>query len=83
MNSIFVYCEIEDGQIAEVSQELLTKGRSLATELGCNLEAIAIGHQLEGIEKNIIPYGVDVLYIADDKRLAPYSTLPQDRKSVV
>ena len=76
MNSIFVYCEIEDGQIAEVSQELLTKGRSLATELGCNLEAIAIGHQLEGIEKNIIPYGVDVLYIADDKRLAPYSTLP-------
>ncbi|MBW8330668.1 MAG: electron transfer flavoprotein subunit alpha/FixB family protein [Prolixibacteraceae bacterium] len=76
MNSIFVYCEIEDGQIAEVSQELLTKGRSLATELNCNLEAIAIGHQLEGIEKNIIPYGVDVLYIADDKRLAPYSTLP-------
>lgn len=76
MNSIFVYCEIEDGQIAEVSQELLTKGRSLATELDCNLEAIAIGHQLEGIEKNIIPYGVDVLYIADDKRLAPYATLP-------
>jgi electron transfer flavoprotein alpha subunit len=76
MNSIFVYCEIEDGQIAEVSQELLTKGRSLAAELNCNLEAIAIGHQLEGIEKNIIPYGVDVLYIADDKRLAPYSTLP-------
>lgn len=76
MNSIFVYCEIEDGQIAEVSQELLTKGRSLATELNCNLEAIAIGHQLEGIEKNIIPYGVDVLYIADDKRLAPYATLP-------
>lgn len=76
MNSIFVYCEIEDGKIAEVSQELLTKGRSLATELDCNLEAIAIGHQLEGIEKNIIPYGVDVLYIADDKRLAPYATLP-------
>jgi electron transfer flavoprotein alpha subunit len=76
MNSIFVYCEIEDGHIAEVSQELLTKGRSLATELNCNLEAIAIGHQLEGIEKHIIPYGVDVLYIADDKRLVPYATLP-------
>lgn len=76
MNSVFVYCEIEDGQIAEVSQELLTKGRSLANELNCNLEAIAIGHQLAGIEKNIFPYGVDVLYIADDKRLAPYTTLP-------
>jgi electron transfer flavoprotein alpha subunit len=76
MNSVFVYCEIEDGQIAEVSQELLTKGRSLANELDCKLEAIAIGHQLDGIEKDIFPYGVDVLYIADDKRLSPYVTLP-------
>ncbi|MDX9882369.1 MAG: electron transfer flavoprotein subunit alpha/FixB family protein [Prolixibacteraceae bacterium] len=76
MNSVFVYCEIEDGQVAEVSQELLTKGRSLANELKCNLEAIAIGSQLDGIEKNIFPYGADVLYVADDARLSPYSTLP-------
>jgi len=76
MNSVFVYCEIEDSQVAEVSMELLTKGRALATELKCKLEAIAIGHQLDGIEKDIFPYGVDVLHIADDKRLAPYTTLP-------
>jgi electron transfer flavoprotein alpha subunit len=76
MNSVFVYCEIEDGQVAEVSMELLTKGRALATELKCNLEAIAIGYKLDGIEKDIFPYGVDVLYTADDKRLAPYCTLP-------
>lgn len=76
MNSVFVYCEIEDSQVAEVSQELLTKGRTLANELNCKLEAIAIGHKLEGIEKQIIPYGVDKLYIADDKRLYPYQTLP-------
>lgn len=76
MNSVFVYCEIEEGQVAEVSQELLTKGRTLATELKCNLEAIAIGHNLQGIEKQVFPYGVDVLYVADDKRLFPYSTLP-------
>ena len=76
MNSVFVYCEIEDGQVAEVSMELLTKGRALATELKCNLEAIAIGYKLDGIEKDIFPFGVDVLHIADDKRLAPYTTLP-------
>ncbi|WP_234406788.1 hypothetical protein [Prolixibacter bellariivorans] len=28
MNNVFVYCEVEDGVVAEVSQELLTKGRS-------------------------------------------------------
>lgn len=78
MNSVFVYIEIEDSQVAEVSMELLTKGRALATELKCKLEAIAIGHKLDGIEKDIFPYGVDVLHIADDKRLAPYSTLPHN-----
>ncbi len=76
MNNLFVYCEIEDGQVAEVSQELLTKGRTLANELNCKLEAIAVGHQLDDIAKQIIPYGVDALYIADDKRLSPYQTLP-------
>ncbi|MCG6185817.1 electron transfer flavoprotein subunit alpha/FixB family protein [Maribellus maritimus] len=76
MNNVFVYCEIEDGQVAEVSQELLTKGRTLANELKCKLEAIAIGHQLEGIADQIIPYGADTLYLADDKRLYPYQTLP-------
>jgi electron transfer flavoprotein alpha subunit len=76
MNSVFVYIETEDGQTAEVSLELLTKGRSLATELKCKLEAVAIGYKLDGIEKEIFPYGVDVLHIADDKRLVPYTTLP-------
>ncbi len=76
MDSVFVYCEIEDGQVAEVSQELLTKGKTLAKELKCKLEAIAIGNKLDGIEKDIFPYGVDVLYVADDARLSHYSTLP-------
>lgn len=76
MSSVFVYCEIEDSQVAEVSLELLTKGRALATELKCKLEAVAIGYKLDGIEKQIFPYGVDVLHIADDKRLVPYTTMP-------
>lgn len=76
MNSVFVYCELEDSQVAEVSLELLTKGRALATELKCKLEAVAVGYKLDGIEKEIFPYGVDVLHIADDKRLSPYTTLP-------
>ena len=31
-NNLIVYCEIEDGKIADVSLELLTKGRTLATK---------------------------------------------------
>ncbi len=33
MNNVFVYCEIDQGKIAEVSLELLTKGRALADEV--------------------------------------------------
>lgn len=76
MNNLFVYCEIEDGIVADVSLELLTKGRSLANELQCRLEAIVIGSYLHDIEKQVLPYGVDILHVFDDKRLYPYTSLP-------
>lgn len=76
MNNIFVYLEIEDGIVAEVSLELLTKGRTLADKLGCKLEALAIGYNLDGVAAQVFPYGVDRLTIADDKRLKYYTTLP-------
>lgn len=62
--------------MADVSLELLTKGRVLADTLGCKLEAIAIGSSLGGIEKELARYGADTVYTADDKSLAPYRTLP-------
>ena len=34
MNNVFVYCEVEGTTVAEVSQELLTKGRKLANQQG-------------------------------------------------
>ena len=76
MNNLFVYCEIEDGIIADVSLELLTKGRSLANQLNCKLEALVIGSNLQGVEKQIFPYGADTVYLVDDKRLYPYTSLP-------
>lgn len=76
MNNIFVYCEIEDGHIIDVSLELLTKGRKLANELKCQLEAIVIGSKLDEIGKQVFPFGVDVLHLADENRLYPYTTLP-------
>ncbi len=62
--------------MADVSLELLTKGRQLAKELGVKLEALVIGNNLEGIEEQIFPYGADVVYKVDDERLYPYRTNP-------
>ena len=75
-NNLIVYCEIEDGHIADVSLELLTKGRELANKLGVKLEAVVIGDNLDGVENQIAPYGADVVYKVSDKRLYPYTSNP-------
>ncbi len=76
MNNIFVYIELEDGAIADVSLELLTKGRELADRLGVKLEAVAMGVGLTGIEKELAKYGADTVWVADDEVFAPFRTLP-------
>ncbi len=76
MNNVFVYIEIEQGKIADVSLELLTKGRELASELGVKLEAVVLSEALAGVEAQLAPYGVDTVWVADDAIFAPYRTLP-------
>ncbi len=77
MDNVFVYCETEGAQVAEVSQELLTKGRKLADELGVELHAIAAGDGLKGkVEAQILPYGVDKLFVFDAPVLSPYTSAP-------
>jgi electron transfer flavoprotein alpha subunit len=75
-HNLIVYCEYEDGKVADVSLELLTKGRQLATQLGIKLEAVVAGDNLKDIENQVFPYGVDTLYKFEDKRLYPYTSLP-------
>ena len=77
MNNVFVYCEIEGTQVQEVSQELLTKGRKLANELNVELHAIVAGTGIKGkVEDQILPYGVDKLFVFDGKDLFPYTSAP-------
>ena len=75
--NVFVYCEItEEGTFADVSLELLSKGRKLANELKVKLEAIVIGNKVVEPEKQLFPYGVDVIHLAENEKLFPYTTLP-------
>lgn len=77
MNNVFVYCEIEGTAVAEVSQELLTKGRKLASQLGVELHAIVAGTGIKGqVEDQILPYGVDKLFVFDADGLFPYTSAP-------
>ncbi|MDR1671529.1 MAG: electron transfer flavoprotein subunit alpha/FixB family protein [Alistipes sp.] len=76
MNNLFVYIETEGGKVADVSLELLTKGRELATELGVKLEAVVIGDKVAGLAPELGKYGADTVWVAEGAELAPYRTLP-------
>ena len=76
MNNLFVYIETEGGRIADVSLELMTKGRELAATLGVKTEAVVIGHRTEGIEEELARYGAETVWVADDEHFAPFRTLP-------
>jgi electron transfer flavoprotein alpha subunit len=77
MNNVFVYIETEGTQVAEVSQELLTKGRKLADQLGVELHAVVAGTGIKGkVEDQILPYGVDKLFAFDGEGLFPYTSEP-------
>jgi len=75
--NIFVYCEItEEKQVAEVSLELLSKGRKLAERLGVKLEAMVFTDKAGAALDRINDFGVDVIHLAENKELFPYRTLP-------
>ena len=77
MNNVFVYCEVEGTTVQEVSQELLTKGRKLANKLGVELHAVVAGTGIKGkVEDQILPYGVDKLFVFDAPGLFPYTSAP-------
>ena len=77
MNNILVFCEVtEEQHIAEVSLELCSKARKLADRLNSRLDAIVIGNEIENIEGQLYPYGVDSIFYLSDSRLSFYQTLP-------
>lgn len=76
MKSIFVYCEqTEDYRIADVSLELLSKGKKLADELGTSLEAVVLGVNLGKALEQLRSFGISVIHCADNEKLYPYRTL--------
>jgi Electron transfer flavoprotein, alpha subunit len=76
MNNIIVFCETDNGKLCDVSLELLTKARSLAQTLKCDLEALLIGYNVENLSGELYKYGVKKIHLADDSQLEFFRTLP-------
>jgi electron transfer flavoprotein alpha subunit len=86
---VWVFAEVDGGKVADVSLELLGKGRELAATLGVRVGAMLLGHGARSLAGKLFEQGADIVYSAEHEALAEYTTLPyasvitrliQDRK---
>jgi len=73
-SGLWVFVEQRDGTPAQVSLELLGKGRDLAEKLEVDVTAILIGHNVSEMAEELIFYGADRVIIADDPIAKDYRT---------
>jgi len=71
---VWVFCETIDGRLRSVALELVTKGRELANDLGENVVAVIIGHEIEEHVQTLIHHGADKVLVIDGKIFADYTT---------
>lgn len=71
---VWVFVEQYKGKPARVSFELLGKGRELADKLEVPLTALVLGSGVEALAKDAIASGADRALLADDPKLAEYTT---------
>ena len=76
IGNVWVFIEQEAGKIADVSLELVCKGRELAAQLGVKTEAVLLGDNVAGCVDTLFAYGCDNVSLAEDSRLEPFTVLP-------
>ncbi len=72
-SGVWVYAEFRNGRIAPVSFELLGVGRKLADKRSVPLTAVLLGSGLDGAAKDLVAYGADKVFQADDPALAHFT----------
>ena len=77
--NVWVFIEQEDGHVADVSLELLSKARELAATLRSQVVGVLCGYQVETLAESIIHHGADQVLLADHPELEDYRTLPYAR----
>ncbi len=70
---VWVFAEQHKGEIASVALELLGEGRKLADKRKTELSAVFIGSGIKDKAKELIAYGADIVYVADDPTLKDFN----------
>ncbi len=70
---ILVYIEVRDGRVKRSSLEALSEGKRIADGLKTEAQAVLVGHNLEGLASEVMPYGASKVYILENSLLSRYS----------
>jgi electron transfer flavoprotein alpha subunit len=76
---VWVFVEVERGQVHPVSFELMGEGRKLADKLGVELAGVVLGPPGEATQAAVaecFAYGADLAYLIEDPLLADYRNEP-------
>ena len=76
---VWVFVEQRNGKPADVSFELLSKGRKLAENLKGSLKAVVIGSNVKELAKETFKYGAVEAITVDNPVLEHYRTMPYSR----
>ena len=72
---ILVFAEQEDGEIHQVSYELLGKGRELAEKLGVGVSSVLLGHVIGKKATELIHRGADTVFLYDHASLGDFDVV--------
>ncbi len=72
--NIWVFIETENGKAKPVGYELLNVAKPLAAQKECELIAVVIGNNVEGVAKDAICYGADSAILVDGPEYENYTT---------
>ncbi|MFH1736549.1 MAG: electron transfer flavoprotein subunit alpha, partial [Actinomycetota bacterium] len=71
---VWILIEQNDGVIADVSWELMGKGRELADDLKGIVAGVLVGYKVRDKAGEAFYYGADKVYVVDDQVLEYYRT---------
>jgi electron transfer flavoprotein alpha subunit len=73
-HGVWVFIEVQEGEIAPVSLELLGAGRLLADKRGVELAGVLIGDNVKSLADQVFEYGADIAYVYENPIFTFYRT---------
>jgi electron transfer flavoprotein alpha subunit len=70
--SVLAIAEQLEGVFRKVTYEALSEGRRIADKLGCELNALVLGNNVENISKELEQFGADRIIVAENPELFEY-----------